>query len=59
MLLLSVPRGDIFESSLVNTAVVSIKQKSKHRPEIIELCEIDKDRKISKAGFIEQEALKN
>ena len=58
ILLLSVPRGDVFESSLVNTAVVSIKEDAKHMPGIIGLYEIDKDRKISKTGFIEQEALK-
>jgi len=58
ILLLSVPRGDVFESSLVNTAVVSIKKNPIHRPGSIELYEIDKGGRVLKTGLIEQQALK-
>ncbi len=56
ILFLSVPKSNVFETALVNTAIMSIGNKEV-KDNIIELYEIDSHRNILKTGVIEQDIL--
>jgi len=58
VLFLTVPKSDIFESALVNAAVISIRKNKSDKENKVKLCEIDSYKNILNAGLLDQHILR-